>query len=104
MGVAVFLVLNTVVSEFAVRRQIYSWESAIGQFIATVIVNGAIVFGIRAMLPRDRLFNLNGALFFVSLLSVLIALYDWYRPIYLTHFGDSRRENPAAEVPSIPNP
>ncbi|CAN5821896.1 hypothetical protein BH20CHL4_BH20CHL4_09380 [soil metagenome] len=49
------------------------------------------------ILPRERWFNLGGALFFVFLLSMLIALYDRYRSIYLARFGDDCFEARLAE-------
>lgn len=50
------------------------------------------------ILPRERSFNLGGALFFVFLLSMLIALYDRYRSIYLARFGDDCFEARLAET------
>ncbi|CAN5619031.1 hypothetical protein BH23CHL4_BH23CHL4_21740 [soil metagenome] len=47
IGIAVFIILNTVVSEFVTRRRGYAWDSAIGGFVVTVLVNGAIVFAFR---------------------------------------------------------
>jgi hypothetical protein len=97
VGIAIFLVLNTVISEVVMRWRGYSLDTAIGQFVFTFLINAGIVFGIRALLPGDRSFHWGAALFFVFLLSVLIALYDRYRPIYLARFGDERVEARLAE-------
>ncbi|CAN5821944.1 hypothetical protein BH20CHL4_BH20CHL4_09390 [soil metagenome] len=47
IGIAVFIILDTVVSEFVTRRRGYAWDSAIGGFVVNVLVNGAIVFAFR---------------------------------------------------------
>jgi hypothetical protein len=104
VGIAVFLVLNTAISGFVVHRAPYSWQWAIGQFVITFLINAGIVLAIRLLLPGDRPFNLGAALFLVLLLSVLIALYDAYRPVYLARFGDDRLEERLRERFGRPAP
>jgi hypothetical protein len=102
VGVAIFLVLNTAVSELVIRWRGYSLDSAISQFALTFLVNAGIVLGISVILPGDRSFHWAAALFLVLLLSILIAFYDRYRPIYLARFGDDRVEHRLAEKLGIP--
>jgi hypothetical protein len=102
VGVAIFLVLNTVVSELIIRWRGYSIDTAIGQFVLTFAVNAGIVAALWALLPGDRSFHWAAALFLGLLLSILIALYDRYRPIYLARFGDDRFEHRLAERMGVP--
>lgn len=95
--IALFLILNVLVSEGVVRLMGWSDQAVVGSFVGTMAVNSAIVFGIRAILPGDRSFHWAAALFFVFMLSLMITLYDRYRPIYLARFGDSRLEKRLAE-------
>ncbi|MGD9711703.1 MAG: hypothetical protein AB7V46_06510, partial [Thermomicrobiales bacterium] len=90
--VAVFLILSIGISELMVK--IFGWgdQAVAGSFLGTIAVNAAVVFVLRAIVPGDRNFHWAAALFFVFLISVLIAFYDRYRPVYLARFGDDRVE------------
>ncbi len=92
VAVTLFLIVSIIVSEGTVRVMDWKAHAIIGSFVGTMVVNGAIVFALRWLLPGDRTFNRGAALFFVFLVSLLIALYDRYRPIYLARFGDDRLE------------
>ncbi len=92
IAVVFFLLLTVSVSELTTRVMGFTNQAIIGSFLGTLVVNSAIVFALRWLLPGDRTFNRAAALFFVFLVSLLIALYDRYRPIYLARFGDDRLE------------
>jgi hypothetical protein len=78
-GGAALVVLNAGVSQ-ALRRRGRSWPNAARQFGAMLVINGALV-------TLDAIFSSRGGadtpalntVFFVVLLSLLIALYDRYR-------------------------
>ena len=95
--VTLFLIVSMLVSEGVVRFLGRSQEAIFGSFVGTFLINAAIVAGLRALLPGDREFHWGAALFFVFMLSVMIALYDRYRPIYLARFGDERFESRLAK-------
>jgi hypothetical protein len=94
-GVAVFVVLNAVISLWVARRH-YSTESVVATFVARIVVNFGlivvldVVFGTRT--------SLGDLIFFLMLFSVLITLYDRYRPVleYRFHQGDVSTEQPDA--------
>ena len=90
VGLGVVIVLNAAVSDWLVRRG-RRWVSAIGQFTAMLLLNvaiyallvgGAALFGISLSLDR--------AAFFLLLMSLLVSLYDRYRPEYLARFAAER--------------
>ena len=95
--VVVFLILSMGISELMVR--IFGWgdQAIAGSFVGAIVVNSLVVFGLRALLPGDRSFHWGAALFFMLLISILIAFYDRYRPIYLARFGDDRLERRVAK-------
>ena len=77
IGVAVLVVLNTLVSEWIYRRG-HSWQNSFTAFVATLVINVGIVFADSLLSPRRDAPN-RSTLFVVLLLSLLIALYDRYR-------------------------
>jgi hypothetical protein len=88
IGLAVIIVANAAVSDRLVRRG-ERWVSALSQFLAMLVTNillyallvaGAAAFGISVALDR--------AGFFLLLMSLIVALYDRYRPEYLARFMD----------------
>jgi hypothetical protein len=95
-GVAVFVVLNAVISLWVARRH-YSTESVLATFVARIVVNFGlivlldVVFGTRT--------SLGDLIFFLLLFSVLITLYDRYRPVleYRFHQGEVSTDRPDVE-------
>jgi hypothetical protein len=77
VGVAVLVVLNTLVSEWLYRRG-RSWNNTFTEFLAMLAINVGIVFADSLLPPRHDAPN-RSTLFVVLLLSLLIALYDRYR-------------------------
>lgn len=89
-GLGVVIVLNAAVSDWLVRRGRH-WVSAIGQFtpmlllnvaIYALLVGGAALFGVSLSLDR--------AAFFLLLVSLLVSLFDRYRPEYVARFAIDR--------------
>ena len=77
IGVAVLVVVNTLVSEWIYRRG-HSWQNSFTAFVAMLVINVGIVFADSLISPRRDAPN-RSTLFVVLLLSMLIALYDRYR-------------------------
>jgi hypothetical protein len=77
IGVAVLVVLNTLVSEWLYRRG-RSWRNSFTAFLAMLAINVGIVFADSLLSPRRDAPN-RSTLFVVLMLSLLIALYDRYR-------------------------
>jgi hypothetical protein len=79
LGIALLVVLNAAVSQW-LRRSGRSWATTGRQFLAMLVVNTGIV-ALDAFLTRRNRgdFPALNTLFFVLLLSLLIAMYDRYR-------------------------
>ena len=83
IGVGFLIIANTVISEWLARRGT-GWETAIRQFIAMALVNGGVAVVAWLLLPNgEGELHLGSALFFLLLLTLLITLYDRYRPLYV---------------------
>jgi hypothetical protein len=83
IGVIGFILINAFVSEALVRKQVPQ-RTITGQFFITAGINALLIIGI------DILFHFTGdgidlgdGLFFALLLTLLVVLYDRYRPIFL---------------------
>lgn len=83
LWVAIFVLINAVLSLWVARRH-WSTESVVTTFFARLLVNGLILFVIDLVLFEDL--DLGAALFFLLLFSVLITLYDRYRPVHEYRF------------------
>jgi hypothetical protein len=77
IGVAALVVLNAAISEWIYRRG-HSWQNSFTEFLGMLVINLGIVFADSLLSPRRDAPTLE-TLFFVLLLSLLIALYDRYR-------------------------
>jgi hypothetical protein len=77
VGVAVLVLLNTIVSEWLYRRG-HSWQNTFTEFLAMLAINVGIVFA-DSLLSSRRDAPSRSTLFVVLMLSLLIALYDRYR-------------------------
>jgi hypothetical protein len=83
IGVIVEVVLNTVITEWLARRGM-SFDTAMKAFLAIVVAAELI-------LRRSHgEFNVGATLFFLFLVSIIIALFDHYRPIYLRRVAAER--------------
>jgi hypothetical protein len=83
IGVAVIVVLNTVITEWFARQGM-SFDTMMKSFIGVVLANFLIVLVYAVIVRRgDGQINSGATLFFVFLISIIITLFDRYRPIYL---------------------
>jgi len=90
VGVTVVVVLNALVNDWLVRRTIVPGEfSVVRQFVATAGINFGIVLVGQLLLDVLRGPTLEHALVFVLLLSLIVTLYDRYRPIHVARFEDA---------------
>ncbi len=82
-GIGTLVVANTAVSEWLVRRGT-GWETAARQFVAVGLINIGLVIAADVLLPiRSGDVRLGNTLFFVLLITLLVTLFDRYRPIYV---------------------
>ncbi len=81
IGVAVVIVANTVISELLVRRGV-RWGAAALEFMVMAVVNALIVAVFFAVLPfTGGSIDTPATLFAVLLLTLLVTLYDRFRPV-----------------------
>jgi hypothetical protein len=86
-GVTLIIVANTVVSQWLVKRGV-EWHSAVREFIVMALVNAAILGLFSIILPGMNVpLDAPATLFGLLLLTLLVTLYDRFRPYY-----DARRE------------
>ena len=88
IGVAFVVGVNTLISSLLVRRGDRP-HGAIQQFVVTLAINVAIVLGGQYVLETLRGVQLEHALVFVLLLSVIVTAYDRYRPLYKARFANT---------------
>ena len=91
IGLAVVITINAALTDWLTRRG-RRWVNAVGQLTTVLLLNvaiyvalvaGAALFGISLSLDR--------AGFFLLLISLLVGLYDRYRPEYVARFGPEPR-------------
>ncbi len=83
VGVGVVIVANTVVSELLVRRGV-QWGAAVLEFVVMAVVNALVVAVFFAILPfTGGSIDTPATLFAVLLLTLLVTLYDRFRPYYV---------------------
>jgi hypothetical protein len=85
-GIGVFVVFNTFLRLQHVRMR-KPIESAIVSFMALALINAILAFGVQLLLSRGIL-SLSGQrlLFFLLLLTLIVTLYDRWRPVYNARF------------------
>jgi hypothetical protein len=93
VAVGVLVVINSFLGLAFARRR-WSAENVALQFAVLVSINLGLVWFARAATPR---FNPNNAMFFVLLISLIVLLYDRYRPVRDLRWADS-----AAEITTRP--
>jgi hypothetical protein len=79
VAVTAIVVANAAVSQWLARRG-RSWESTGRQFAAMVAINGILTISYFTLFRRTDI-NEAAAVFFLLLLTLIITLYDRYRPI-----------------------
>ncbi len=83
IGVIVIVIMNTVITEWFGRHGM-SFDTAMKEFIGVALANFIIVLVYDFILRRSEgHLQVGATLFFVFLFSIIIALFDRYRPIYL---------------------
>lgn len=88
LAMLVVIVVNTVVSEAMIRRGV-SWPHALRQGLVMMAVNLPVMLMISFFRYGSiPLLALNNIIVFILLLSLIITLYDRYRPMYLVRFID----------------
>jgi hypothetical protein len=82
IGVAYLIVVNSALSHWLARRGT-EWRSAAAEFAVMVVANLGAVLLAYFLLPRaGGSINLTNTLFFVLLLTLIVVLFDRYRPVY----------------------
>lgn len=83
LGIAFVIVVNTAFSESLVRRG-FSWSSTVLEFATMAVVNLLVALGFELFFPVSLgAIDLGHTAFFVLLLTLIVTLYDRYRPYYL---------------------
>jgi hypothetical protein len=83
LAITIVILINTLLSEWLARRGV-TWPRALTQGIIMFAVNLPVFLLISYVrYGYFTLFSLTNILIFVLLLSLIITLYDRYRPIYL---------------------
>ena len=94
VAVALVILANTLVSELLVRTGV-RWTSALLEFVVMAAVNALIVVIYIVVLPiTGGSFDVPGTLFAVLLLTLLVTLYDRFRPYHVV-----RRSRAGGRVP-----
>jgi len=97
LAVAFLIIANAAVSEGLSRRGV-GWTSTIQTFFATAAINAGVVLVAVLLLPRNEdSIHVGNALFFLLLLTLIVTLYDRFRPFYLARVAQDGRE-PAPEA------
>jgi len=85
IGVAAVIIGNMFVSELLRKRDV-QWKNLMRQFIAMFLVNAAIAGGIILFFSRDNdggaSVNRGNLAFFLFLITILVVLFDAFRPFY----------------------
>jgi hypothetical protein len=87
---AVFVIsANTAISMVSARRERFSIESSALRFGALLATNLALVWLASRLISGSEDFPLVEGLFFAFLVTIVIWLYDVYRPVYDVRFAES---------------
>ena len=86
IGVALVILASTTISEAMVRRG-SGWDTAVRQFAMMLAVNVGIVLVGRMLVAALTDRQVENALVFVLLITLIVTLYDRYRPIHLARFA-----------------
>jgi hypothetical protein len=89
-GVAIVIVANTLISDWLLRHGVH-WRSAPREFAAMAVINIVIAALFVVVLPlQGGQLDLPAALFSLLLLTLLVTLYDRYRPYYQIRLSRAR--------------
>ena len=85
-GVAFVITANTVLSTWLARRGL-ARTITLGHFAALAVVNAGLIVLYALLLPgANGSLSLGSTLFFALLLTLIVSLYDRFRPIHLARF------------------
>jgi hypothetical protein len=90
IGILIIILVNTAITE-ALVRQDASWQSAVRQFVVMLVINVGIVAVGQALLTSLTDQRLEHAVVFAGLLTLIVTLYDRYRPIHVARFTADHR-------------
>ena len=90
IGVGLIVLANTAVSEWFVRRGV-TWQSVVVEFLVMAVTNvlAAVVFAIVLPIGGGGI-DIPSTLFVLLLLTLLVTLYDRFRPYYEVRLMRSR--------------
>jgi hypothetical protein len=95
LATTVTIAVSTLLSEWLAKREV-SWRSTGVQFAFMVAANFAIVIVFYVLLGSDEAsLRLGNTLFFVTLLTLIVVLFDRYRDVGLHHQRSRRTGLPA---------
>jgi hypothetical protein len=95
-AVGLLVVANALLSALLARRGLTP-GGVIAEFVLVLGLNLVTVWVYSLLAPgRGVLVNLPAAWFFVLLLSLIIALFDWYHAIFVNHYGLPPRQRERA--------
>lgn len=108
IGVTVLVTSNTAISEWIARRG-RGWKSALRQFISMAVLNVGLTLTFLWIIPMELTrMSAQTTLFFLLLITLIITLYDMYRPKYLVrtgiHVSAPDRDASAQERDDSPGP
>ena len=89
IGVTVVVFANTLVSLWFARRGRFGVESMTVSFAARLAQNVLFVYLATVLLRGDSSFDFRYGVFFAYLITLIIWLYDYYRPVYDARVADS---------------
>lgn len=90
LGIAFVIVVNTAFSESLIRRG-FSWSSSVREFLAMGAINLLSAVGFELFFPVSLgAIDLGHTAFFVLLLTLIVTLFDRYRPYYLARVDRAR--------------
>jgi len=94
ISVTVMVIINAALSEWFARRG-RTFESIARQFVVMAAINAGLIVALDQLAAwRDRSFHISAALFFGLMLTLLVVLYDRYRPVYQARVAAGGRIHP----------
>ena len=87
LGAVAIVCANTAISMWYARSERLSIESGAATFAALLAINLAFVYLASLLFSSTGGFPWSTALFFAFLITLLISLYDAYKPVYDVRFG-----------------
>ena len=95
-AVAFVVVVNALLSQWLASRG-HSWSSTFVQFLVQLAINvGVTLVYIWLLRTADEPANEAAAVFFIVLLTLIVILFDRYRPIRVSGFGDRQPDTAVA--------